>query len=199
MQSGNEAKCIHSPMFSMVKISCEVEPSISFTGSSCHKQRQTSAKQKQESSSPPSLSHYSPISPLPSLYPTCFFAEPPNKLIPEEEEVEERELRLACLSQTDSCMLTVLKLSSTSLSRARPWEQRAWRKERAARTRSSSQPGCVNHLILSELRKMRERKRVGEKRGEKGGKERGGEKKGERRGKGGEEGETERKGITVQS
>lgn len=70
--------------------------------------------------------------------PTCFFPEPPNRLIPEEEDVEESELRLACLSQMDNCVLTALKWSSTSLSRAWLWEQRVWRKERAARTRSSS-------------------------------------------------------------
>jgi len=90
-------------MFSTVKMSWDVEPSISFTGTSC-----------------------------------CFFPEPPNRLIPEEEDVEESELRLACLSQMDNCVLTALKWSSTSLSRAWLWEQRVWRKERAARTRSSS-------------------------------------------------------------
>ena len=90
------AVALHSHMLRMVKISWDVEPSISFTGTNCIKvfeqppsEQAADLSQKQGNRSLPFLPLF-----------TCFFPPDEKMLIPDEGT--ERELLLAWRSQCDS-------------------------------------------------------------------------------------------------
>jgi len=76
---------------------------------------------------------------------TCFLAALPNRVSPEVEVV--KVLFPALPNQTPSWAFSASNRSSGTLSRALPWEHSAWRQVRDARSRSSSVPGPVSHLM----------------------------------------------------